>query len=385
MNFSWRSLYHKLCFEQMLDEFDKLLDFTVFYEYINKLAGSIEVLRVRMLNKEKIKSNHYWIMVILTKLTKLRVLKLQGNHNVHTNVDFFKFLLKGMNYMAKEGRQLDKICVYKLLGFTGSSGDFLYPCLKPNTNLVSLDFKNCHLSIDDAKAIGKVLADFRCIRELDLTSSGLNTTTVKEIADGLMRAKQLEVLKLGENPGMSGQVSSVLYNLAFSPKIRYIDISGLNVSTPDIAEAVYKLIKISGAIETLNMSNTGIAQHLKAEFFQALGENKTLKTLIINNSGTVPALATIQKLGKAIAMNAYRNGALEYLSIVGWMNQFAKVASFIDCMLISKKEHEEMYGDKKLAKEMEKEDLEKSFYFNLKWLNLRSNTFSGAVYNFKNI
>ena len=29
-----------------------------------------------MLDKTKLKSNHYWIMVIMTKLTKLRVLKL---------------------------------------------------------------------------------------------------------------------------------------------------------------------------------------------------------------------------------------------------------------------------------------------------------------------
>lgn len=52
---------------------------------------------------------------------------------------------------------------------------------------------------------------------------------------------------------MGAGVSTVLYNLAFSPKIRYIDISELSTSTAEIAEAVYKLIKISGAIETLNM------------------------------------------------------------------------------------------------------------------------------------
>lgn len=60
----------------MLDKFDKLLDFEVFYDYVNKLKDSIEVLRVQMLDKTKLKSNHYWIMVIMTKLTKLRVLKL---------------------------------------------------------------------------------------------------------------------------------------------------------------------------------------------------------------------------------------------------------------------------------------------------------------------
>ena len=45
------------------------------------------------------------------------------------------------------------------------------------------------ISLEDAKAIGKILADFKCIRELDVSNCGLDTTTTKDIADGLMRAK----------------------------------------------------------------------------------------------------------------------------------------------------------------------------------------------------
>lgn len=37
-DFSWRDLYHKLCFEQMVNNFDKILDFGVFYEYVNKIG-----------------------------------------------------------------------------------------------------------------------------------------------------------------------------------------------------------------------------------------------------------------------------------------------------------------------------------------------------------
>lgn len=109
------------------------------------------------------------------------------------------------------------------------------------------------LTLEDSKAIGKVLADFRQIKEVNLNNSGLTTATTKEIADGLMRAKQLEILKLANNPNMKASVSTVLYNLAFSPKIRHIDISDLQSATADVAEAIYKLIKISGAIETLNL------------------------------------------------------------------------------------------------------------------------------------
>ena len=47
-------------------------------------------------------------MVLMSKLTKLRVLKLVGKDNINLGPDFFKFLLKGINFMAKEGRQLEK-------------------------------------------------------------------------------------------------------------------------------------------------------------------------------------------------------------------------------------------------------------------------------------
>ena len=81
------------------------------------------------------------------------------------------------------------------------------------------------ISLEDAKAIGKVLADFRQVRELNLENAGLRADTIKEIADGLMRAKQLEILNLENNPSMVAKVSSVIYNLAFSPKIRHINVS----------------------------------------------------------------------------------------------------------------------------------------------------------------
>ena len=48
-----------------------------------------------------------------------------------------------------------------MLGTVANSGDNLFPCMKPHSNLVSLDFSGQTLSLEEAKAIGKVLADFR--------------------------------------------------------------------------------------------------------------------------------------------------------------------------------------------------------------------------------
>jgi hypothetical protein len=90
----------------------------------------------------------------------------------------------------------------------------------------------------------------------------LTLQTVKEIADGLMRAKQLEIIKVADNKSMGKGVNTLIYNLAFSPKIKHIDLSGMTGTDTDTAEALYKLIKISGAIETLNLKNSSVMTQL---------------------------------------------------------------------------------------------------------------------------
>ena len=160
-----------------------------------------------------------------------------------------------------------------------NSDDLLYAALKVHQNLVSLQFNNLTLTANDAKAIGKVLSDFKQIRELDLTNAALSTITTKDIADGLMRAKALEIIKVGNNPLMGKSVNAIIYNLAFSPKIRLIDLENMKGTDADTAEALYKLLNISGSIETLNLYNADIVPHVKEDFWKAVGQNKTLRYL----------------------------------------------------------------------------------------------------------
>ena len=79
----------------------------------------------------------------------------------------------------------------------GSSGEYMYQILKCNPSLIVLSFKHIFLSLHDAKAIGKVLTTFSDIRELDLTDTNITVSHSKEIADGLIKAKKLEFIKLG--------------------------------------------------------------------------------------------------------------------------------------------------------------------------------------------
>lgn len=64
-----------------------------------------------------------------------------------------------------------------------------------------------------------------------------------------------------------------------------IDISSVAVGTnAECCEGVYKLIKISGSLEYLNINYTGIYDGLTKDFFVALGENKTLKVLLTDSA-----------------------------------------------------------------------------------------------------
>lgn len=240
------------------------------YQYIHQLGPQIETLRIPVINKTKLKSNNYWLMALVSKMPALKVLKfhkIPGGKVLGT--DGYKFLLKGLNYLKENGRELKKVEFNNLLG--SSSTEHLYPMLKIHDQLISLSFNNLTLSNQDAKAIGKVLADFKMIRELDLTSASLNTTTTKDIADGLMRAKQLEILKVGGNTGMGASVNAIIYNLAFSPKIRMINLENMTSTNTDTAEALYKLLNISGSVETLILSRSDVIPRLTEEFYKAVG------------------------------------------------------------------------------------------------------------------
>lgn len=115
-------------------------------------------------------------------------------------------------------------------------------------DLQILNFRDNTFTINQSKAIGKVLSDFKNIKEIDLSNSNISTGLGKEIADGLMRAKQLEIFKINDNKNLDP--SQIIYNLAFSPKIRVIDVTNViavaNMTT--VVEAFYKLLKISGSI-----------------------------------------------------------------------------------------------------------------------------------------
>lgn len=99
-----------------------------------------------------------------------------------------------------------------------------------------------------------------------------------------MRAKSLEIIRVEDNPSIGKGLQQIVYNLAFSPKIKYINMANDAVANADMAESLLKLIKISGAIETINMSMMNICSLLPEQFFVAVGESKTLKYLNLDSN-----------------------------------------------------------------------------------------------------
>jgi hypothetical protein len=125
-------------------------------------------------------------------------------------------------------------------------------------------------------------------------------------------------------------------------------------------------------------------QYFTEDFFISLGESKTLKYLNMDSSVRVGANSA--RLGKALAMNALKNGALEHVSMQNWLNGHAALNSFCAAMQVSDQDHELWYGDKKTAQLMEKEQLVKAFHCNLKALDLGwSHVLQGSAFRYKHM
>lgn len=176
----------------------------------------------------------------------------------------------------------------------------------------------------------------------------------KEIADGLMRAKQLEIIKLRDNTSLD--CVQIIYNLAFSPKINHIDITNVGkANSTQTVEALFKLLKISGSIQTLLLGGTSIATNITKDFCVALGENKSIEHINLDfPSTTSPALSLdkVQLIGAGCAMNKVKNGSLNYFSMVRSFRTHAVLEAFLESFMVSEYDQEMWYGDAKVAKEM---------------------------------
>jgi len=379
-DFTWLNLFAKLDFEEFLDVFPIVNNFKYLYDYIHIVQDKIKCLFFRIQYKRLLKSGYYFYMVILSKLTKIDSLIISDVENRLGSC--YKYLVKGFNNFKESGGKLKKLFLHQC--FTSYLHGGLYKVLKNMPELESIQTYGSNLNDEAGKGFGKILSDNKNMKELDLSDTTYSDAIAKDIADGLMRAKLLEVLKLRNNTSLYNGISPMLYNLAFSPRIKFIDLTGCNInSNASTCEALYKLLKISGSLEHLILNNTGASAGMNIDFFQALGENKTLKSLHLDSTSRYSADFS-EKLGKACAMNAKKNGSLDTLSCKVGFDTY-NFENFVKAMHISEQEHEQWYGDALTANKMTGEDLDKKIYCNLKHLNLEGCNipFGGNIHNIK--
>ena len=107
-----------------------------------------------------------------------------------------KGLAKGFTNFIKNGGSLKEISYGQ---FVASSSDNrnevsekLFSPINGFSDLTTIVIRgNNMMSFNGGKALSKIITDHKSIIELNLSNSGLSREIAKDLADGLMRAKQL--------------------------------------------------------------------------------------------------------------------------------------------------------------------------------------------------
>lgn len=187
--FSWRDLFVKLDFEDFIELFQYSADFKELYEYVGICAPFLTSIILPTIQRKHLKSGHYWVMVLLTKLTKLKTFIFRGSQQYPFSQDGFKFFLKGFANFKANGGSLEKFQMISMNANGIVCEEKFLQVLKciPTLRVLTLRYFTVNKNI--ASYIGRILSDFKQISELDLRDCNMNQDAAKEVADGLMRAK----------------------------------------------------------------------------------------------------------------------------------------------------------------------------------------------------
>jgi hypothetical protein len=75
--------------------------------------------------------------------------------------------------------------------------------------------------------LGNLLTTAKNLTYLELSYNALNSVAgAKDVADGLMRAKNIRIINLSNSTLVTSEgLSQIIYNLSFSPYLQVLDIS----------------------------------------------------------------------------------------------------------------------------------------------------------------
>ena len=78
-DYTWRKLFVKLAFEYITYDLYYNMNFEIIYEFINTFVDDIDSVIIKVIEKRHLKSNHYWLMAIISKLKNLKQLVIANN------------------------------------------------------------------------------------------------------------------------------------------------------------------------------------------------------------------------------------------------------------------------------------------------------------------
>ena len=369
---TWRQLYIKLYLEDYCRFFPYIGNFKQLYTILDLVKDEV-VHFVLFTSKEGIlKSDFNYIRAIFSKLTSLKYIELVFTKGA--NIKLLKNLVKGISNALKAKTPIEHLkIITNPQCYNYSTKDLNILTILDNLpSLKILDVSNVPLNLNTVLRIRNHLYYYKKITVLDFSYCNMDDQMSNELADGIMKAKALVKLYISGNNMVKG-LSNILYNLAFQPSIKIIDISSNSVcDKKETSISLHKFIKMSQTVDTIIANNiNSLNKELSNDFYYALGDSNNLVYLDLGKNGVFSNLAD---LGMALSFNALKNGSLSYLDISFCGINIDQFKNFMQGLKVSENDHNKWYGyqfDTNILKDNPE-------YFNRKFhCNLETLVFNG--------
>ena len=339
---SWRQLYIKFYLEEYCKFFPYIGDFKQLYKYLDIVKDEIIHFVLFTSTSGCLKSDFNYIRAIFSKLNNIKYLELVFTRGA--SIKLLKNLVKGIANSLKEKASIEHLKILTNPNtYNYSQKDLNILTILDNLpSLKILDVSNNSLNINSILRIRNHLYYYKKITVLDLSYCNLNDQMSNELADGIMKAKALEKLYIVGNNMVKG-LSNILYNLAFQPSIKIIDISdNKTCDRKETSTSLHKFIKMSQTVNIIvAKSLQNFNKELTDDFYNAVGDSNNLVYLDLSNNGK---FSQVTNLGMAISFNALKNGSLSYLDISYCEFNNDSLNNLIKGMKVSENDHNRWYG-----------------------------------------
>lgn len=376
-DYSWRRLYIKLDIEEAIIFLNKSEEPVGLYSCLQAAAKDVPCLNIRFTQVDHLKSKYHYICKVFTYLVNLKVANISMVGLDVLSTKSINSLLKGLLNFKNGGGVLEKISFKGLMTLTDNKDDSrlwiqIFDLLKDVKSLEVVDSNL--LKIKEGEMISTYIIDNPNLVELNFTNSVKSEKIAQLIADGLMRNKRIESLTLKNNQDMPNSINNIVYNLSFSSKLRYLNLSCCNLKSQTVfVDNLQKFFSINSSVETVILANLPIQNFITEDLLKSIARNQTVSTLDLS----CPSVALINKsmvsiLGICLAVNAHKHGMLRNLYLSGILNEDS-LNQFVSSLFYTKEITDQWYGghaDSCNNSVVAEKDIERKYLCNLEVLDI---------------